>query len=214
LAPLPAGATPLGLSSTHPGDVTTHYTDVHYTLDGNGITGSFVAEGYPDQFDVNNQNIEFNGGNFFSLTMTVNQSNGALVGGSLTITGDTDGLPFYGGTLLTGNVIAFGFPNGPFGTPAQGNIFEFQVHVTGGSLYAPYYSATQTAGIIMNIANETGPPFFSGVFTSPFHNDGYSGLSDTFPTANPIIPEPASIVLLGAGLVPLAWRLRRRGRPV
>lgn len=209
LAPLNAVAAPLNLNSTHPGDVTTHYTDVQYTLDANPNTGTLTAVGYPDQFDENNQNILFDGGNLFTLSMTVNRATGAPLGGTVTITGNTDGVPFYGGTLLQGNIVAFGFADPPLGTPAAGNIFEFIVQVTGGSLLAPYYSSTQTAGIIMNIANGSASPAFTGVFTSPFHNDGNAGFSDTFPTQN--IPEPSSVVLLALGFLPLAWRLRRQG---
>jgi hypothetical protein len=204
----PAHGTPLNLSSSHPGDVTTHYTDVQYVLDANPNTGTLTAVGYPDEFDVNTQG--FNSSSF-SLSMTVMRSTGALVGGSVTITGDTDGTPHYNGTLLTGNIIAFGFHDPPLATPAVGNIFEFVFHVTGGLLLAPYYSSTNTAGIIMNIANGSASPSFTGSFTTAFHNNPDSGFSDTFPTENPNVPEPSTFVLLGLGTLPLAWRLRRRG---
>ncbi|HEV3136364.1 MAG TPA: hypothetical protein VGZ26_00645, partial [Pirellulales bacterium] len=38
-----AHATPLGLHSTHPGDVTTHFTDVQYALNANPATGTLTA---------------------------------------------------------------------------------------------------------------------------------------------------------------------------
>lgn len=210
-----AGATPLGLSSTHPGDVTTHYMYVHY----DPSDATFHAEGYPDQFDVHNQNIQFDGNNYFSLTMVVNPSTGALVSGAVSISGDTDGSPSYSGLLLQGTITEFGFPDpGPnFG---GGNIFEFVVHVTGGALLAPYYSGADnpahSAGIIMNIANGSSSPSFTAanLFTAAFQNDGFSGLggsADTFPTPSHGVPEPGTIILLGIGFLPLAWRLRRRG---
>ena len=206
-APLPVHALPLNLSSTHPGDVTTHYTQVDYTLDANPSTGTFVAEGYPDEFDVNLQGFTTS---FFTLSATVNRTNGNIVGGTVTITGDTDGVPNYTGTLLTGNLIGrMGYADGPLGSPGLGNIFEFHVQVTGGALAAPYYS-TGYAGIILNIENG-GPSPFTGFLTSAFSNQG-TGFSDTFPIENPNIPEPSSIILLALGVLPLAWRLRRRGR--
>jgi hypothetical protein len=55
MAPTRADATPLNLNSTHPGDVTTHFTDVAYALDANPNTGTLTAMGFPDEFDVNAQ---------------------------------------------------------------------------------------------------------------------------------------------------------------
>ena len=204
-----ASAAPLNLTSTHPGDVTTHYSAVSYVLDANPLTGTLTVTGEPDEFDVNSQFI-FNSS--FSLSMTVMRSTGAVISGSLSISGDTFDGPVYSGLLLEGDIIDFGFQDPPFNPAAnEGSIFEFVVHVTGGALHAPYY-VEDTAGIIMNIGNASGAPPFTGVFTSAFQNTGLSGLSDTFPMADPNIPEPSSVVLLGLGLVPLAWRLRRRLR--
>lgn len=207
LAPVTVEAAPLNLTSTHPGDVASFFMGVDYSLDVDPLTGTLTAIGYPSQFDVNNQNIS-NG--VFNLTMTVLRATGAPVSGSVSITGDTDGTPFYGGLLLEGDITDFGFMDPPVNPSlGEGSIFEFMVHVTGGALHAPYYT-TDTAGIIMTIANGSGSPSFAGVFTTPFQNDGFSGFSDTFPTQNPNIPEPSSLLLLGLGLMPLTWQLRRR----
>jgi hypothetical protein len=195
-----AYATPLGLTSTHPGDVTTHFTDVEYTLNSNPATGTLTANGFPDEFDVNAQGFVSSS---FSLTLTVARSTGAPLGGTVSITGDTDGTPNYNGDLLEGTITQFGFHNPPIGTPGVGNIFEFVVHVTGGLLAAPYYSSN-TAGIIMNIANGSASPSFTGVFTAPFHNDGIQGFSDTFPMLPPpstSVPEPTSFLVWGLALI-------------
>lgn len=200
-----ASATPLNLTSTHPGDVTTHFTNVVYTLDANPATGTLTATGFPDEFDVNSQGFNTSD---FTLTLSIARATGQPLGGTVVINGDTDGTPHYNGLLLQGNIVQFGFVNAPLGSPAAGNNFEFVVAVTGGLLAAPYYSSG-FAGIIMNIANTTAPVQFTGVFTSAFHNNGHSAFSDTFPITNPNVPEPSSFLLLALGIAPLAWRWRR-----
>lgn len=170
-----------------------------------------TAEGYPDQFDVNNQNV---GGayQYFYLQMTINRTTHAILSGSVVVDGETDGAPHFLGTntthLLAGTITSFGFHDPWVGGPAIGNNLEFVVNVTGGVL-APVYYASQYAGIILNIQNGSGANNFTGVFTAPFDNGG-TGFSDTFPTTNPNVPEPSTVALLGMGLIPLAWRLRRR----
>ncbi len=224
LAPTTAHATPLGLNSTHPGDVKSSYTQVDYVLNGDG-TGTLTAVGYPEQFDdpatPNNQNFLFDSLDLFSLTMVVNQSNGSLVSGTLEMDGNSDGgplsVPTFNGTLLTGTIIQFGFQDPGAGYtingPAFGNTLEFVVHVTGGVL-APGYYGTQTAGILLHMEYHAGDPNpFVGLFTQVFSNNG-NGYSDTFPTDNPNVPEPSTFALLGLGLIGLAWRLRRRSRLV
>src|SRR5262245_55630328 len=81
ILPTVALATPFNpsLTETHPGDVTTHYTQVTYTLDANPLTGTFTAIGEPDGFDIGDQFL-FNSS--FNLTMTVMRATGALVSGT------------------------------------------------------------------------------------------------------------------------------------
>lgn len=140
-----AFAAPLNLSSTHPGDVTTHYSSVSYVLDANPLTGNLTVTGEPDEFDVNSQFI-WNG--VFSLSMTVMRSSGAVVSGSVSISGDMLDGPTYSGLSLQGDITDFGFQDPPFNPGlGEGSVFEFVVHVNGGELHAPYYT-DDTAGII------------------------------------------------------------------
>lgn len=199
-----ASAAPLNLSSTHPGDVASFYTDVHYLLDANPNTGTLTATGYALQFDVNNQNI-FNG--TFDLSLTVERATGAVVDGFVSISGETDGTPYFNGLLIEGPILEFGFQDPPVAAPS-GSLFEFIFGVSGGALAAPYYSGF--GGIIMNIANGSGTDDFTGVFTAPFNNDGFNGFSDTFPTPT---PEPSSFALLALGLLAMIWRVARRSHP-
>jgi hypothetical protein len=168
-----------------------------------------VATGEPDQFDVNDQFIYSSS---FNLTMTVLRATGVPVSGSLTIMGDIIDGPTYSGLLLEGEILpssqSFGFMDPVFNPAAgEGGILEFRVHITGGELHAPYYT-DDWAGVILTMLNQASSPPFTGVFTGPFSNTVGSALSDTFPITDPNIPEPSSFVLLGLGLIPLAWRLR------
>lgn len=201
-----AAAAPLNLNSTTPGDVASFYTDVHYILDANPNTGTLTAIGYALQFDVNNQNI-LNG--TFDLTLTVDRATGAVVDGTVSISGETDATPYYNGLLIEGDITSFGFHDPPV-APPSGSLFEFVFEVTDGLLAAPYYTSGY-GGIIMSIENGSGANDFTGVFTAPFDN-GFTGFSDTFPTTP--IPEPSSIVLLAFGLIAVAWRFARRSRPL
>ncbi len=204
-----------GLPNTGIADVTTQYIGIQYTLDANPSTGTFHAGGdlqaYPDQFvadgNVAHQQFIDTGTSTFELTATLNRADGSLVSGSVTISGDILATPYagptYSGTLLQGTLTAFGFS-----TTAPGE-FDFIFHVDSGALLAPYYTG-QTAGMVMLMV-DIGSPAYTGVFTSAFQNnlDNTNGQADTFA----MVPEPSSCVLLGFGLISLAWQLRRRRRP-
>ena len=125
----------------------------------------------------------------FDLTASINAS-GILAGGALTISGTVASLGYASGTILTGDVVAVGFPDG------GGDPLQFLVNVTGGDAYnmGDYPSE---AGIILTFAA------FPGDFSSDWANnpDLGNGLTST-------IPEPTTAVLLGLGLAVLARRAR------
>jgi hypothetical protein len=140
----------------------------------------------------------------FSLSATVTTS-GTLVSGTVTL-GAAAGVydPNYTtqiispGTLLQGNLTAFGFEaqNLTMGSSQ----FDFEFNVTGGSLASVYGSE---AGTVMY----TGDYSFNGSFTTSFNN-GNNGLADTL-TMVPE-PEPQLLVIMSLSVLGLCrvarWR--------
>jgi len=151
---------------------------------------SFTAEGTPLEFDddgIGAPEIISNG--TYDITATIDDFGNAS-GGSLTIGGTIASLGFTSGTLLTGDLTAFGFPD------AGGDPLEFLFDVTGGDaagLFGP------NVGIILS---DSG---FNGTFASNFKNTG-NGRNMAAPVAT---PEPGSLLLMLTGLGAL-FGLRKR----
>jgi len=119
----------------------------------------------------------------FSLSATIDASGNAS-SGTLSISGTIAEIGV-AGTLLTGNLLQFGFPETP-----GAETLDFVFEVTGGSLTPGY--CPSPVGVWLH---DTG---FGGTFASSFDNDisgGWGvgeGTSDTFV----VVPEPSSAVLL------------------
>ena len=209
-----AEAAPLDLTTNSPGDVTTFAIDVSYTAS----SGTLVADSSGDGqlYSVIDDNGYFYPADF-EISATVNPTTGALVSGTVELSGaeyyTVDGSPFVAGgddvTLIEGNLIAFGFPDPTNSTNVP---LEFEFQVTGGALTAPgepYYNAL-TGGIELHMISST--PFFTGNWpASDFSGSTDSSYSDTFPMTYAPTPEPSTFLLLMVGVLPFAWRLRRRG---
>jgi hypothetical protein len=208
----PAHAAMLGLTK-HAPDITSGLVKVSYT----SSNATFTSTGTSASFDIDNvAPPDYSGANFtagsFTLSMTVNIATGAPTGGTVTINGKVPALGATTGSLLTGNITAFGFPTG------GGQTFDFLFNITGGDL-ASYWNATgHPGGMILDMGSPgTGAIAFTGVFTSDFRNTSGAlgnGVSDAF-----ITPEPAAafgIVFISAmrvvSLRP-AGRSKRAQRP-
>jgi hypothetical protein len=134
----------------------------------------------------------------FDLSATIN-SEGHASGGSLTIREGTS-------ILLTGNLVAFGFDDEALSEPDP---FEFLFDNTTvgsavGAMLGPQFGVILTSTTFLPV-NPIGGTVFEQDFWAP-----YAGIADAA-----AIPEPASAVLMGLGLVMLsvAGRTRRDTSP-
>jgi hypothetical protein len=121
----------------------------------------------------------------YMIDLTVGPG-GVPLGGSLSALGTVSEVGANSGTLLTGDIMDFGFID-----PPGGDVFEFVFAVTGGDL-APYYGPK--AYVVMNLFNAG----FDGTFATEFYNDGL-GVADTYG----VVPEPGHVGLLLLGLFTL-----------
>ncbi|HET6427444.1 MAG TPA: hypothetical protein VFJ30_03470 [Phycisphaerae bacterium] len=206
-----AGATSLGLPQGLP-DIYSQFIYVDYVYDGGSSSGTLTATGTARQVDLPPTSDIWGGLSSFALSVRVSDT-GAVLGGAdedLKIEGHLDlngdmvvdpGEPV--GTLLTGRVTQFGFPEG---TPQQiqANPLEFVFAVTGGQM-ADLYGGIGSVGAVT--LWQSG---FGGSLTSSFNNaliPGYAfgiGVSDTYA----VVPEP--ITALVAVPIGLLFRLAQR----
>ncbi len=183
-APAASGAE-LNLSLELP-DVLSQFIDVDYDAG----TNQFTATGFALELDDDGVGAaEAIAGGTFDLTATID-AGGNLGGGTITIGGTVAALGFNSGTLLTGTLTDFGFPD------AGGDPLEFLFDVTGGDLAALY--AGRPGGVIL--AGGTG---FNGSFATNFTGGGTTS-ADTAP-----VPTPGALVFIGAAGLGLCARRRR-----
>jgi hypothetical protein len=136
---------------------------------------------------------------FFTISIVVDGA-GNLVGGgggddlsifgSVDLNGDT--IVDAAGSLLTGRVTGFGFQNN--GTT---DLFDFTFVVTGGAL-AQFFAPNVAVGL------QSERSTFANSFQVSFGGGAKGTLGST-------IPEPASLVLFGAGVLGLGAIGRKRG---
>ena len=194
-----AQAAPLNLTLNDFPDIVSGQIDVTY----NALTDAFDASGFAFELDDDGSvPAEAIAGGTFDLTATIDAS-GNLTGGTLSIGGTVASLGFTSGTLLTGTLTDFGFPN------VGSDPFEFLLDVTGGDAAGLYGGVP--AGVILS---GTG---FDGDFNGNFDNlallDGVptpgtgTAVADVAP-----VPLPAALWLFGTGLLGLIGVSRRRAQ--
>lgn len=183
---------PLDLTLFDYPDTVSLLIDVTY----DAATDQFLATGTASQLDddgsVPPEDIV---GGTFDLTATIDAV-GTLSSGSLTIGGTVPSLGFLSGTLLTGNLTDFGFPDG------GGDPLEFLFDVSGGDAQGLY--SGNPGGVILT---QTG---FGGSFDVDFDNLGGggsgsgTGLADVAP-----VPLPGTLCL-GLAWVAMSVVVKRR----
>jgi len=190
----PAQATPLNL--TLQGDPFPDIFSDFQSTSYNATTDALSVTAFADQLRTGGTDYSIGGSGMFTLSATVNSTGVLSAGGTLTITGTVAALSFSSGTLLTGDLMLIGFPDGTSG------VLEFTFDVTGGDAASLYGGIGSTGGVIVGIANG-----FPGNWTSNF-SASFSGVNDVGVPMG-VIPEPSGALLLAPGLAALALRRRR-----
>ena len=163
------------------GLVTFHATPLTITFDGVSLVSITGTRSYSADFYVDNS------GNLV----------GGTAGNDLEIYGDIDvngdAINDYSGLLLAGEITAFGWDKGP-GSYA---LFDYRFDVTDGDLAGFYASGVGGDISLSEVSNFTG--------SWATDHSGIKTKHDTAPT-----PEPASLALLGLGLVGFASSVIRK----
>jgi hypothetical protein len=189
-----AQAAPLGLTLLDTPDIASSFITVGYNAGTDAFTASGFAFLLDDDGSVPPEDIV---AGTFDLSASINASgNLDLSNGTLEIGGTVASLGFTGGTLLTGDLTAFGFPD------LGGDPLEFLFTVTGGDAAGLYGGVGSIGGIILS--GDTG-------FTGDFNNN-FAGTGSAVADVAPPVPLPAAVWLFGAGLLALVRVGRNRVR--
>jgi len=191
-----ASAAPLNLdNSDFVADIDSFFVAVSYDAGADQFTGSGSAASLT--LKVAPVGVYSITGGTFAISAPVDGTGALLGGGTVTIGGTIPALSANSGTLVVGDLTAFGFLDPPNG----GEIFEFTFSPTSGDLVTQgYFPSDSTCGVILD-AVDSG---FAGSFAGRFSNSGF-GNADTY-----YVPEPATVGLLLVGGVAAVCRRRRR----
>jgi hypothetical protein len=192
-----AQAMPLHLNLLDFPDIVSAFIDVTY----DASSDAFSANGFALELD--NDGVAPNEtiiGGTFALGATIDDLGDLGPGGTLTIGGTIPTLGFNSGTLLTGDLTAFGFPVG------GGNPLEFVFDVTGGDAAGLWGGFA--GGVIL------GASGFTGDWTADWDNliGGLQGTGSAVADTG-AIPEPATLTLMlmgGGALLGVRKRFQRK----
>jgi hypothetical protein len=184
-----AKATSLGFTPPPTPDLSILFTNISFTT---GAPGTLTAnDTLFSAFSLNDGTTTHTitaGG--LGLTAAIG-SVGNFISGTINVAGNIAALNFNTGTLLTGTLTAFGYPDN---IVTQPNVLEFFFDISGGaaaSLYGP-------EGYIA-----LSGPGFTGSFASNFSSGDFGGPVDI------LIPEPSTAALVGLGVLGLLAAARR-----
>jgi len=188
----PRASAQLDLELLDSPDLISGFLNVAYDSAGDLLT----ADGFALEFDDDGIGAVFGiTGGTFELDAMIDSA-GVLSNGSLEIGGTIPDLDFHSGTLLTGNIVDFGFE------AAADAPLEFLISLTGGDAAGLYPS--EPVGLILT---QSG---FSGAFASDFDNlqSGLPGTGNGLADLAPVVPLPGAglLSLVGTGLICLTRR--------
>jgi len=183
-----AQAAPLNLNLLTP-DITVNYINTNY----DAVTDLFTTTySIPSTLSMDGSTQNTIAGGTMTFTAEI-ATGGILNSGSFSIGGTVASLGFNSGTLLTGDLIDFGFLN-------SSQTLEFLFNPTGGDLASSYTFGSGQGGIILAISGYNGDDF-----NSSFSTSAYNGIADVAP-----VPVPAAAWLFGSGLLGLVGIARRK----
>lgn len=158
------------------------------------VTGAFVAGGWVQDLTLGSASETADAAGAFSVQANIT-SGGALIDGTISLSGDFTSTFGFSGVLLTGTLTGVDFGG------SSGDPIEFLFTVTGGSAATAFGGVGGQGGVILAL------PGFGGFGSSFMSGQLDFGTADTFALAMTTVPLPSAAA---SGLFGLALAARRR----